>query len=99
MDESRADMLVQGDLHHYNLRAVSFTTRDVVAEYWVELGVNVNVKDRVKNRTYLKQDLRTKWDFQTDPDVASTESARLQALDEAYRELSHRLVSLVIEQF
>ncbi len=99
VEEKRADLLMKGKLTYYNLRAVSFTTQDVVSEYWVELKVNIDVKDRVKKKTFMKQSLYTKWDFKTSAGVADSETARLAALEDAYRELGNRLVSLVIEQF
>ena len=98
-DKNRADLVMKGKLTYYNLRAVSFSTSDVATEYWVELRADIEVFDQVKNKTFLKQNLFTKWDFTSSADVANSESARLVALDEAYRELGNRLVSLVIEQF
>jgi outer membrane lipopolysaccharide assembly protein LptE/RlpB len=98
-DKNRADLVMKGKLTYYNLRAVSFSTSDVATEYWVELRADIEVFDQVKNKTFLKQNLFTKWDFTSSADVATSESARLVALDEAYRELGNRVVSLVIEQF
>ena len=98
-NKNRADLVMKGKLTYYNLRAVSFSTSDVATEYWVELRADIEVFDQVKNKTFLKQNLFTKWDFTSSEDVANSESARLVALDEAYRELGNRLVSLVIEQF
>ncbi len=96
---NRADLVMKGKLTYYNLRAVSFSTSDVATEYWVELRVDIDVFDQVKNEVFLKQNLFTKWDFTSSEDVANSESARLAALDDAYRELGNRLVSLVIDKF
>ena len=98
-NKNRADLVMKGKLTYYNLRAVSFSSSDVATEYWVELRVDIDVFDQVKNETFLKQNLFTKWDYTSSEDVANSETARLAALDEAYRELGNRLVSLVIEQF
>ena len=98
-DKNRADLVMKGKLTYYNLRAVSFSASDVATEYWVELRVDIDVFDQVKNKTFLKQNLFTKWDFTSSADVATSETARLAALDDAYRELGNRLVSLIIEQF
>lgn len=98
-DKNRADLVMTGKLTYYNLRAVSFSSSDVATQYWVELKVDLEVFDQVKNKTFLKQNLFTKWDFTSSADLATSETARLAALDDAYRELGNRLVSLIIEQF
>lgn len=98
-DAKQADLLMVGKLFHYKLRAVSFTSRDVVAEYYVELGVDVLVKERGKLEPYMQQKFKTKWDYKTSSNVVNTESARQEALEEAYRDLANRLVSLLIEKF
>ncbi len=94
-----ADLFMRGKLHYYNLRAVSFSSSDVASEYYVELGVEVDVKDRVKKKRFLKQSFTTKWDFRSTSDVINSEASRQVALNDAYRELGNRLVSTVIDQF
>jgi len=95
----KADLVMKGVFTTYNLQAVSFTTQDVAREYYVQLGGNIDVLDRVKKKRFLKQDFYTKWDFQTDADVINSEAARQVALKDAYRVLGNRLVSIVIDQF
>lgn len=96
---SKADLVMKGVLTSYNLQAVSFTTQDVAREYYVQLGGNIDVLDRVKKKRFLKQNFSTKWDFQTDADVINSEAARQLALKDAYRVLGNRLVSIVVDQF
>ena len=47
----------------------------------------------------MKNKFTTKWDYKATSDIVDTESARLAALEEAYKELGNRLVSLLIDQF
>jgi outer membrane lipopolysaccharide assembly protein LptE/RlpB len=96
---NKADLVMKGVLSSYTLQAVSFTTADVAREYYVQLGGSIDVKDRVKKQSFLKQDFATKWDFQTDADVINSEAARRLALQDAYRVLGNRLVSIVVDQF
>jgi outer membrane lipopolysaccharide assembly protein LptE/RlpB len=96
---SDADLVMRGVLNSYSLQAVSFDTSDVALEYYVALGVDIDVKDMVKRKQFLKQNFTTKWDFRTDADVINNEAARQEALNDAYKELGNRLVSIVIDQF
>jgi outer membrane lipopolysaccharide assembly protein LptE/RlpB len=97
--KGQSDMLMKGNLIHYELKTVSFSSNDFAANYIIELGVDVEVIDKVKNEPYLKQNLKTEWNYTASEDIVDTESARLAALDEAYRVLGNRLVSLLINQF
>jgi outer membrane lipopolysaccharide assembly protein LptE/RlpB len=94
-----ADLIMRGVLNSYALQAVSFNRNDVVLEYYVALGVAIDVKDMVKRKQFLKQNFTTKWDFRTTADVINTEAARQIALNDAYKELGNRLVSIVLDQF
>jgi len=98
-DEKNADLLMKGKLGYYNLRAVSFSSSDVASEYYVELGVSIDVGDQVKKKPFMKQSFTTKWDFRTTADVINSEAARQAALNDAYKDLANRLVSTVIDQF
>ncbi|GJL79019.1 MAG: hypothetical protein NPINA01_20080 [Nitrospinaceae bacterium] len=95
----QADLVMKGILNSYALQAVSFTTEDVAQEYYVQLGVSIDVIDRVKKKRFLKQNFTTKWDFRTNADVINSEAARQDALQDAYAELGNRLASIVIDQF
>ncbi len=97
--ERKADLLMRGTLNHYSLRPVAFDDNDVASEYVVELGIEVKVTDQVKNKKFLKQNLTTRWEYKSESSVINTETARLEALEEAYEELASRLVSLIIERF
>ena len=97
--ESKADMVMKGNLYYYNLRAVSFSSSDFASDYIVKLGVEVEVIDKVHDKSYMKFKGTVKWDYKATSDIVDTESARLAALEEAYKELSNRLVSLLIDQF
>lgn len=97
--KSQADMVMTGNLFYYDLRTVAFSANDFAEGYIVELGVDVEVMDKVNNIPYLKQHLRTNWNYKATPDIVDTESARLAALNQAYQILGNRLVSLLINQF
>ncbi len=99
VETAQADLLMRGSLNHYNLRAVSFNTSDQASEYYVELGVDIKVNDQVKKKSFLKQKFNTKWDFRSSADVINSEAARQTALNDAYKDLANRLVSIVIDQF
>ena len=90
---------MRGVLNSYVLQAVSFTTADLAQEYYVQLGVSIDVNDQVKKKRFMKQNFNTKWDFKSDADVINSEAARQEALIDAYEELGRRLVSIVIDQF
>ena len=98
-NKAGADLLVTGTLTKYWIRAVAFDTNDVAIEYWVYLEANVLVQDQVENQVYLKQKLKTRWDYQADNRITTTEASRQEALVQTYRVLSQRLVSLVNDKF
>jgi outer membrane lipopolysaccharide assembly protein LptE/RlpB len=97
--KGQSDMVINGQLTHYELKTLSFSTNNFAGDYIVELSVDVEVTDRVKNEPYLKQSLKTEWNYTATSDLVDTESARLVALKEAYRVLGNRLVSLLVNQF
>jgi len=90
---------MKGILRSYTLQAVSFNSNDVALAYYVALGVDIDVRDMVKRKKFLKQKFTTKWDFRAQTNVINSEAARLAALKSAYKELGNRLVSIVIDQF
>ena len=96
---NQSDMVMTGNLFHYELRPVAFSTGDFAEGYIVELGIDVEVIDKLYNKSYLKQHFRTEWNYRASSDLVGTESARLAALNEAYQVLGNRLVSLLINQF
>lgn len=96
---ANADLVLTGKLTNYSIRAVGFNEFDVATEYWVFIDLDVEVKDRVKNETYLKQTLKTRWDYRAGIDVVQAETARQEAFRQAYRLLGNRLVSLVVDKF
>jgi len=98
-NKSGADLLVTGTLTKYWIRAVAFDTDDVAIEYWVYLEANVLVQDQVENQVYLKQKLKTRWDYRADNRITTSEASRQEALVQTYRVLSQRLVSLVNDKF
>ncbi len=98
-DQSKADLVMTGTLTRYSIRAVAFNNFDVAIEYWVYFGAKVKVVERVNNETYLDQTLDTRWDYVADDSVISSEASRQEALTQAYRVLSQRLVSLVNDKF
>jgi hypothetical protein len=98
-NKTDADLVATGTLTKYSIRAVAFNSLDVAIEYWVYLEADVLVMDQVKNQTYLKQTLRTRWEYQADDRVINSEASRQEALTQTYRVLSQRLVSLVNDKF
>lgn len=98
-NKNGADLVMTGTLTRYSVSAVSFDENDVATEYWVYLDADVNVMDQVNNKTYLDQSFSTRWDFVADDSVVSTEASRQEALNQSYRVLAERLVSLVNDKF
>lgn len=94
-----ADLVMTGALTYYDIRTASFGSEDLASDIIIELGVNVEVTDQVKNKIFLKKKLKTQWDYKSNSDIADTETKRLKALEDAYNELGTRLVSLIIDQF
>jgi len=99
VDTSKADLLMRGTLTDYQLRAVSFSGKDVAEEYIVRLGVQVDAYDQVKKKVLLSQKFTTQWDYRATSGLIDSESARFVALKEAYDDLAGQLVSIIIEQF
>jgi len=97
--EKRADLVMKGTLTRYSIRAVAFNANDIATEYWVYLNVTVKVTERVAGTVHLDQKLRTRWDYRASSSVTSSEVSRQEALSQAYRDLSERLVSLLLDQF
>ncbi len=98
-NKAEADLVVTGTLTNYWIRAVAFDANDVAIEYWVYIEADVLVQDQVKNQVYLKQKLKTRWDYRADNRITSTEASRQEALRQTYRVMSQRLVSLVNDKF
>ena len=96
---SKSDMVLTGDLFYYELKTVSFNSNNFATGHIVKLAVNVEVTDKANNKPYLKQTLRAEWNYKDTSDIVVTESARLAALEQAYRLLVNRLVSLLINKF
>jgi hypothetical protein len=94
-----ADLLMTGALTYYDTRTVAFSSEDLASDIIIELGVDVEVTDQIKNKIFLKQKLKTQWDYKSTSDISDTETARLRALEDAYNELGTRLVSLIIDHF
>lgn len=94
-----ADLVMNGALTYYDIRNASFSSEDLASDIIIELEVDVEVTDQIKNKIFLKQKLKTQWDYKSTSDISDTETARLRALDDAYNELGTRLVSLIVDQF
>ena len=86
-------------MSYYNKRAVSFNSQDLVADFIIEIEVELEVLDQVKNKIFLKEKLKNQWDYKSNSDIADTETERLKALEQAYIDLGNRVVSLIIDQF
>ena len=97
--ERKADLVVKGTLTYYDVRPIAFNDRDVATQYWVKISIDLDAIDRVKKKTYLKQELKTRWDYNVNESVVDSEEARLQGLEGAYRDLALRMVSLFLDPF
>ncbi len=94
-----ADLVMDATLIFYQKRNVSFGSQDLVSNIIVEVEVELQVTDQIKNKTLIKEKLKTQWDYKSTSDIATTERARLEALDLGFQDLGRRLVSLLIDQF
>lgn len=92
-------LLLEGTLYSYEIRAIAFNKRDVATEYWVKFGVDIVVTDKVKGVVYLEKKYNNRWDYKVSENVVTSEAARKEALEEAYRDLADKLVTLIIERF
>jgi len=99
VNKDDADLIVDATLSYYNLRNVAFSSQDLVSDIIIELEIDLKVTDQVKNEIFIKKKLKQQWDYKSTPDLADTETARLEALDQAYIDFGNRLVSLIIDQF
>ena len=99
VNKNDADLVVDATLSYYNLRNVAFSSQDLVSDIIIELHIDLKVTDQVKNEIFIKKKLKQQWDYKSTPDLADTETARLEALDQAYIDFGNRLVSLIIDQF
>tara|TARA_B100000686_G_C16692761_1_gene918664 strand:+ start:147 stop:668 length:522 start_codon:yes stop_codon:yes gene_type:complete len=97
--ERKADLVVKGTLSYYDVRPIAFNDQDVATQYWVKIAIDLDATDRLMKKTYLKQQLKTRWDYNANENVVDSEEARLQALKEAYQDLSLRMVSLFLDPF
>ena len=97
--KDNANLVMDATLNYYKLRNVSFGSQDLVSSIIIELGVQLKVTDQVKNKIFMEKQLKTQWDYKSTNDIATTERARLEALDLAFQDLGRRLVSLVVDQF
>ena len=97
--KSNADLIMDATLVFYQKRNVSFGSQDLVSNIFIELGVQLKVTDQIKNKIFMEKQLQTQWDYKSTSDVATTERARLEALDLGFQDLGRRLVSLLIDQF
>jgi outer membrane lipopolysaccharide assembly protein LptE/RlpB len=95
----KADLLLNGLITNYYNRSVAFNRDDVVTESIITLGIKVKVLDQINEKVYMENSMTTKWDYRSDSLVINSEAARQVALQEAYRDLALRIVSLVIDKF
>ena len=97
--KDNADLIMDATLIFYQKRNVSFGSQDLVSNIIIELGVKLKVTDQIKNKIFMEKQLKTQWDYKSTSDIATTERARLEALDLAFQDLGRRLVSLLVDQF
>ena len=97
--KDNADLIMDATLNYYKLRNVSFGSQDLVSNIILEFGVQLKVTDQVKNKIFMERALKTQWDYKSTNDIATTEKARLKAIDLGFQDLGRRLVSLIVDQF
>jgi outer membrane lipopolysaccharide assembly protein LptE/RlpB len=95
----KADLLLNGVITTYYNQSVAFNRDDVVTESIITLAIKVKVLDQINENVYMEDSMRTNWDYRSDSLVINSEAARQIALQEAYRDLALRIVSLVIDKF
>jgi len=94
-----ADLIMDGVLTYYTKRNVAFGSEDLVSNIIIEVEVELKVTDQIKNKIIIQEKLKTQWDYKSTSDIATTERARLEAIDLGFQDLGRRLVSLLIDQF
>ena len=97
--KDNADLIMEATLNYYQLRNVSFGSQDLVSNIIIEFGVQLTVTDQIKNKIFIEKQLKTQWDYKSTNDIATTEKARLKAIDLGFQDLGRRLVSLIVDQF
>ena len=97
--KDNADLRMDATLTYYKKRNVSFGSQDLVSNIIIEVEIELKVTDLIKNEIFMKEKLKTQWDYISASDIATTERARLEALDLGFQDLGRRLVSLLIDQF
>ena len=94
-----ADLIMDATLTYYQKRNVAFGSEDLVSNIIIEVEIELKVTDMVKNKIFIQEKLKTQWDYKSTSDIATTERARLEAVDLAFQDLGRRLVSLLVDQF
>jgi len=94
-----ADLIMDATLTYYQKRNVSFGSQDLVSNIILEFRVQLKVTDQVKNKIFIEKEVKTQWDYKSTNDIATTEKARLKAIDLSFQDLGRRLVSLLVDQF
>ena len=94
-----ADLIMDATLTYYQKRNVAFGSEDLVSNIIIETEVELKVTDQVKNKIMMQEKVKTQWDYKSTPDLATTEKARLKAIDLGFQDLGRRLVSLLVDQF
>jgi outer membrane lipopolysaccharide assembly protein LptE/RlpB len=96
---NKADLLLNGIITNYYNQSVAFNRDDVVTESIITLRIKVKVMDQINEKVYMEDSMSTNWDYRSDSLVINSEAARQVALQEAYRDLALRIVSLVVDKF
>ena len=94
-----ADLIMDATLTYYQKRNVSFGSQDLVSNIILEFRVQLKVTDQVKNKIFIEKEVKTQWDYKSTNDIATTEKARLKAIDLSFEDPGRRLVSLLVDQF
>ena len=97
--KGNADLIMDATLIFYKKRNVSFGSQDLVSNIIVEVEIDLTITDQIKNKIFMKEKFKTQWDYKSTSDIATTERARLEALDLGFQDLGRRLVSLIVDQF
>ena len=94
-----ANLIMDATLTYYQKRHVAFGSEDLVSNIIIEVEIELKVTDQIKNKIMVQEKLKTQWDYKSTSDIATTERARLKAIDLGFQDLGRRLVSLLVDQF
>jgi hypothetical protein len=95
-DESRADLVLTGDLTHYNRQALRYTSNNDVLEYRSQIVVHLVLKDRAGEIVWEEPSFGGEGTYFVSGPQIGTEDAAVQ---DATTDLARRIVERTIENW